>query len=348
MSSLVSGLVQASIPLHMKQNYHDLQQQLSSLKQRVSEVSRELSMAAETVQNIGVCPSESLVEKLAAYRQDFANLRDRVLELATASGNSPLQTQSKVVSLQELEHLLETVTRSREKATADEPPRQPFANVEELKREVAKINWFHTIDLGHGVLTPGLCDANKGKKILPKNLEGMTVLDIGAWDGFYSFEAERHGASRVLATDSYSWSGEGWGTKAGFELARKALNSQVEDKTIDVLDLSPDNVGVFDLVLFLGVLYHLRHPLLALERVASVTGKQLILETHVDLLTCRRPAMAFYPGTELNNDPTNWCGPNPLMVKAMLETVGFREVKVFKSPFTGRLFKKRMVFHAWR
>jgi tRNA (mo5U34)-methyltransferase len=330
----------------MEQNYQVLQQQLSALKQRVSEVSRELSITAEALQNMGVCPSESLVEKLTAYRQDFVNLRDEVLELATTSGVSPLQ--AKVVSLSELEQLLATVTRSHEQPTATESTRQPITNVDELKREIAKINWFHSIDLGNGVITPGVCKPNIGKKILPENLEGTTVLDIGAWDGFYSFEAERRGASRILATDSYSWSGEGWGTKAGFDLARKALNSKVEDKQIDVLDLSPDRVGMFDLVLFLGVLYHMRHPLLALERVASVTGKQLILETHVDMLTCRRPAMAFYPGVELNKDPTNWCGPNPLMVKAMLETVGFREVKVFNSPFTGRLFKKRMVFHAWR
>ena len=74
------------------------------------------------------------------------------------------------------------------------------------------------------------------------------------------------------------------GTKAGFELARKALDSKVEDLSIDVLDLSPERIGEFDLVLILGVLYHMRHPLLALERVASVTKDQLVLETHVDFL----------------------------------------------------------------
>jgi len=76
----------------------------------------------------------------------------------------------------------------------------------------------------------------------------------------------------------------GMGTKAGFELARKALDSKVEDLSIDVLDLSPERIGEFDLVLILGVLYHMRHPLLALERVASVTKDQLVLETHVDFL----------------------------------------------------------------
>jgi tRNA (mo5U34)-methyltransferase len=125
------------------------------------------------------------------------------------------------------------------------------------------------------------------------------------------------------------------------------LKSQVEDMNIDVLELSPEKVGVFDLVLFLGVLYHMRHPLLALDRVFSVTGKQLILETHVDMLDCQRPAVAFYPGGELNNDPTNWFGPNALAVKGMLESAGFRDIKAVNISQTSGTCA-RMVFHAWR
>jgi tRNA (mo5U34)-methyltransferase len=159
----------------------------------------------------------------------------------------------------------------------------------------------------------------------------------------------------------------GWGTKAGFELARRALRSGVEDRTIDVLELSPESVGVFDLVLFLGVLYHMRHPLLALERVASVTGGQLILETHVDLIRCGRPAMAFYAGNELDRDHSNWWGPNAEAVVAMLRTVGFRQVQVIPGASRTRRTRRsltqtlrrllrprlgirpqRMVFHAWR
>src|SRR6266571_950732 len=185
---------------------------------------------------------------------------------------------------------------------------------------------------------------------------------------FYSFEAERRGAPRVLATDSFSWGGGGWGTKAGFELAKKTLGSKVESLDVDVLDLSPDRIGTFDLVLCLGVLYHMRHPLLALERVFGVTKERLILETHVDLLWNHRPAMAFYPNAELHRDSTNWCGPNPAAIEAMLRTVGFRRVErvsTFPSRFhrlvyapldarrTGnRLLAQvqqcRMVFHAWR
>lgn len=204
-----------------------------------------------------------------------------------------------------------------------------------LRREVEKIKWWHRIDLGRGIVTPGV-DATPQRLAeirMPETLAGFMVLDIGAWDGFFSFEAERRGARRVLATDSFCWDGGGWGTKAGFELARRALGSKVEDKWIEVLDLSPETVGVFDLVLFLGVLYHLKHPLLALERIASVTRGHLIMQTQVDLVAIKRPAIAFYPTTELNGDPTNWSGPNPAAVIAMLHHVGFDRVEILSKSF---------------
>lgn len=223
-------------------------------------------------------------------------------------------------------------------------------NVDELQEQVTKILWFHQIDLGSGVITPGLDDSpGKLPRLkIPENLEGMSVLDIGAWNGFFSFEAERRGASRILATDSFVWRSDVFKGKQGFELARKVLNSKVEDMEIDIMDLSPDKVESWDLVLCLGVLYHLRHPLLALERVFSVTGKQLILETVVELFSEDKPAMVFYPGTELANDPTNWWGPNPAAVIAMLKDVGFSKVELASlvdNPLPGI---GRATFHAWR
>ena len=186
------------------------------------------------------------------------------------------------------------------------------------------------IDLGGGVVTKGIDDtpaASGAARSARSRSPGMTVLDIGAWDGFFSFEAERRGAARVVAADYFSWHGAGWGSKAGFELARRALGSKVEDVDIDVMDLSPERVGQFDVVFFLGVLYHLRHPLLALERIASVTRQLLILETVVDMVGISRPAMAFYPGRELNNDPTNWWAPNVPGCTPCCSDVGFDDVR---------------------
>jgi tRNA (mo5U34)-methyltransferase len=241
--------------------------------------------------------------------------------------------------------------------------------LDSLRRQVAGLPWFHQIDLGNGIVTPGpdRTAAKLQTLDLPADLSGKTVLDIGAWDGFFSFEAERRGAARVLATDSFCWGGEGWGSKASFELARRALNSRVEDRTIDVHDLTPSAVGRFDVVLMLGVLYHLRNPMLALERVASVTSGLLILESHVDLLSTHRPALAFYGGSETNGDPTNWNGPNLAALAAMLEAVGFSRVEVVScTDFRQRLRRAartalsqphrffellqqgRAVVHAWK
>jgi tRNA (mo5U34)-methyltransferase len=222
--------------------------------------------------------------------------------------------------------------------------------VPDLERRVAAHRWYHSIDLGGGIVTRGIDDTpvRLARLDLPASLEGLSVLDIGAWDGFFSFECERRGAARVVATDYYSWHGSGWGAKAGFELAREALGSHVEDVDVDVMDIAPGRLGTFDLVLFLGVLYHLRHPLLAIEKIAAVTRGTLILETVVDLVGLGRPAMAFYPDRELNADPTNWWGPNQEAVVGMLKSAGFDDVRVV-TPTPGPLYRgARAAWHRLR
>jgi tRNA (mo5U34)-methyltransferase len=221
---------------------------------------------------------------------------------------------------------------------------------DDLHSRAAALRWYHSMDLGHGIVTPGVDETpyRLARLDLPASLAGKTVLDIGAWDGFFSFEAERRGASRVVAADYYSWHGEGWGTKAGFELARQALRSRVEDVDIDVMDLSPGRIGTFDVVLFLGVLYHLRHPLLALERIFAVTRELLIIETVVDMVGVRRPAAAFYPGRELNNDPTNWWGLNTPAVRGLLRAAGFARVRTVTPDRSAMFRSARAVYHRLR
>jgi tRNA (mo5U34)-methyltransferase len=224
-------------------------------------------------------------------------------------------------------------------------------NRDDLQARVDGIRWWHSIDLGHGIVTKGVDSAQTQRLArlrLPADLSGRSVLDIGAWDGFFSFEAERRGASRVVASDFYSWHGTGWGTgqgKAGFQLAREALRSRVEDVDVDVLDLSPARLGTFDVVFFLGVLYHLPNPLLALERVASVATDFLVLETVVDMVGFGRPAAAFYPGRELNGDPTNWWGPNEAAVHGMLRSAGFTRVETVTPARSAAYRAARAVYH---
>jgi tRNA (mo5U34)-methyltransferase len=222
---------------------------------------------------------------------------------------------------------------------------------DDLRERVDAIRWWHSIDLGHGIVTRGVDQAQAERLArlrLPADLSGRSVLDIGAWDGFFSFEAERRGAARVVAADYYSWHGTGWGTgqgKAGFQLARDTLRSRVEDVDVDVMDLSPERVGTFDVVLFLGVLYHLPNPLLALERVAAVSADLLVLETVVDMVGFGRPAAAFYPGRELNGDPTNWWGPNEAAVRGMLRSVGFNRVETVTPTRSAAYRAARAVVH---
>jgi tRNA (mo5U34)-methyltransferase len=241
---------------------------------------------------------------------------------------------------------------------------------QELRSQVDALRWFHQIDLGHGIVTPGV-DASPEKLAklrLPERLDGMSVLDIGAWDGFFSFAAERRGAAPVVALDPACWNapawGEhGWGTKQPFDLAHRALGSKVQTVDVELPDISPQTVGEFDVVLFLGVFYHLPDPWPYVRAAASVCRKLLVFESHADLLDTRRPAMAFYPGSEIDGDPSNWWGPNAGAVRGMLEHEGFTRVDVFTEPRVRRVARSagrrlrggrypaqagRIVAHAWR
>ena len=161
-------------------------------------------------------------------------------------------------------------------------------------------------------------------------LAGKSVLDIGCWDGYFSLEALWRGAGRVVSTDHYVWNTQ-W-SRGSFDLVRERLSPKMEAQDIDVYDISPASVGRFDVVLFAGVLYHLRHPLLGLEKAASVCRDTLVIETVLDALSLSRPAMVFYPGGELKGDPSNWWGPNRLLVEAMLRNLGFKEITFTPTP----------------
>lgn len=207
-----------------------------------------------------------------------------------------------------------------------------------LAEQVAELRWFHRIDLGQGLVTPGQSDTIAGlrRMRLPERLDGLSVLDIGAFDGFFSFECERRGAARVVAVDPEcwrepAWGPQGWGTQQPFELARRALGSRVQDVDIDILEISPETIGTFDLVLFLGVFYHLPDPFSYLRAAASVCTGTMVVETHADLLWMRRPAMAFYRGSEVSGDPSNWWAPNARALADMLGDCGFRRVVVHRE-----------------
>lgn len=167
------------------------------------------------------------------------------------------------------------------------------------------------------------------------------MLDIGAWDGYYMFECERRGA-RVTAIDN----DQHRKGPAGFRTAKRILGSRAKFLPMDLYDL-PRLKGRFDVVLLFGVIYHVKHPLLALELVAAKAKKLLIVESHYIRTKEREPMMRFYPGRELNNDPTNWWGPNIPCLKDMLKAVGFRRVEVYRT-YLNRAERGRVIIKAYR
>jgi len=229
--------------------------------------------------------------------------------------------------------------------------------------------WFHSIDLGHGVVTnghkpPETLARELDAVGLPDDLSGMSVLDIGGWDGWFAFEAERRGASRVAVLDHYMWAIDVpaqqayWrrcmveGTtplpyhetdvwhpdtmpgRRGFDVAREALDSKVEAIAVDFMTADLADIGVWDLVLYLGVLYHIEDPMAALRRVGAVTGRRAVIETEAVVVPGyeHEALWRFFPGAELNGDVSNWWAPNMAALVGALAPAGFTGTEVALGP----------------
>lgn len=201
----------------------------------------------------------------------------------------------------------------------------------EIVAEADKLRWYHCLRLTPEYTTPGMTGFSLDmpgwetayQYPTAGDLKGKSLLDIGTMNGIMAYEAERRGASRVLAIDRDP---PGFpDARAAFELAGRAMGSRVTSyEGLSIYDLDPAKHGKFDFVLLYGVIYHLKFPLLGLYKAALVCTQELIVETHVttndDL---EWPMMLFYPGTELNGEPTNWWGPNARCLDAMMEHLGF-------------------------
>lgn len=187
-----------------------------------------------------------------------------------------------------------------------------------------EIDWWHRISLPDGRITPGRQET-KGKLRtldLPLSFSGKSVIDIGAWDGFFSFEAEKRGAKDVLAVDqAYKFPGG----RDGIDYAREELGSRVRILPLSVYELDPREQGVFDYAFFFGVLYHLKHPLFGLEKVAAV-GRTIILETTIDAGQYDVPVLEFNEFGKYG-DPTNWSSFNESCLLAMMRSAGMGNIE---------------------
>jgi tRNA (mo5U34)-methyltransferase len=179
-----------------------------------------------------------------------------------------------------------------------------------------------------GVLPVEVSETRYAQFPLPDDLTGKTVLDIGAWDGWFAFEAERHGAE-VTALDTIE--------VPNFWVAHRKLGSRAVYRELDLFEIPQSHLGTFDYVLFLGVLYHTKHPLLALEIVCGATREIAIVESYVtDSRDWRQhvrdiPSMEFYETDELGGQLDNWVGPTVGCLIALCRAAGFARVEVLST-----------------
>ena len=219
------------------------------------------------------------------------------------------------------------------------------APIEWLRSEIAKEPyWFHRIELAPGLVTPGWQDP-KVEKLpyfgLPDEMGGLRVLDIGCSEGFFSFEAERRGAAEVVAIDSSP------DAIRRFGICRAALDFRTTGYLTNVYDLNPRSFGTFDFIMFFGVLYHLRHPLLALEKIHAVCTGTLLLQSFSfedpavgDAATAKFHPFGIKSGPPdaPRYDPTVFWVPNAACVRDMMLHVGFRDPEHL-TPGPGAIFR---------
>ena len=210
-----------------------------------------------------------------------------------------------------------------------------------VRDEVDALKWTHAIDLGDGIVTPGWWPTNLlVLKALEKvDFRGKKVLDIGCWDGLWSFEAERRGAAEVYATDLVAH--RPLRESQTFSLAHRVLGSRAHyEPNLSVYDVGRLGVTDFDIVLFLGVYYHLKDPLLALARLRQVMRPGAILVVEGEAIDDDRAAYArFFYCERHRGDQSNWWVPTVACLREWVECSFFEVDALYnavRDPLTGR------------
>ena len=214
--------------------------------------------------------------------------------------------------------------------------------------------WYHTIEVAPGVNTPGWFDLRPIVDRMPwPDVRGKRCLDVGTADGFLAFELERRGAAEVVATDvsdhelwdhpprnraegvAFFRAIAGPRKGVGFKIAKEVLASSVELRELGIYDLSPEEVGEFDVVVCGSLLLHLRDPFAGLEAVRSVCRGQFMCTNQVELrptVLHPRTALARIEGVERGQ----WWLPNRAGNRQLLVAAGFdveRESELYAIPF---------------
>lgn len=196
--------------------------------------------------------------------------------------------------------------------------------LDEAKQLVASVaHWHHTFEVHPGLETPGVYNPRfvLDKMQLPLDLKGCRVLDIGPSDGFFSREAHKRGAE-IVCVDYRDKS------QSGFAVMEKLYGHAFDYHRLNLYDLPSANLGQFDIIFFLGVLYHLPDMLRGLTIVRALSRGDVYLETHSENDFCPDISAArYYVGATLSKDWTNFWAPNRLCLLDMLYDVGFDVVR---------------------
>jgi len=196
--------------------------------------------------------------------------------------------------------------------------------VKQLNEKISKLRWFQLIPLGTKVTTPGDYFPPYDKAIsdaLPKDFSNKSVLDIGTCDGRWAFESEKRNAKRIVAIDK--WQTNFDQNVSTFETCKEIFDSKAVLHTLDVLDVEKLNEK-FDVILFLGVYYHMIDPFLALQKLFDVCNELVIMEGSI-LQTEQRISYCLKPA-ELNNDSTNVFLFSPSFIETYALRIGFKKV----------------------
>ncbi len=211
-----------------------------------------------------------------------------------------------------------------------------------LAETVAKYPWYHTLDLGQGVVTRGMFDhrGSEHKYLIPEDTTGLRCLDVGTMDGFWAFEMEKRGSTEVVAVDLEDPNKLDWPAslrdkveksldetkETRFNLARDCLNSKVDRRLVSVYDLDPAELGTFDLVFCGDLLVHLKDPVTAVERIRGVCrGRAIVCTPIIRPRFMRTRTLAWFDGI----DEFQWWVFSGPALKRLIRAAGFADVDAY-------------------
>jgi SAM-dependent methyltransferase len=263
------------------------------------------------------------------------------------------------------------VAAEQPSTTAAPPGAEPRPAAEIRQAVASNPVWYHSVELGQGIVTPGRVDMRPvAKRILPEDLTGKRALDVGTFDGFWAFELERRGADVVaidvdkieaaewppLSRERLQRDSDAFGVELGrgFEIASRTLGSSVRKVICNVYDVSSEAVGgPVDFAFSGTIMLHLRDPVKALERIRDSLapgGELRIIEPfswRTTLSSPRRPAADFRAA----DSDFNWWVPNLAALHAWLRAAGFTDVQrlaVLRPPSEARMRQPYAAYSARR